>query len=259
MTRRHVCFSCEGDQLVGTLDPGSASTGLLIVSGGNEIRSGAFGGQSLLARSFAAKGYPVFRFDRRGVGDSAGDNRGFRSSAPDIAAALTEFRRLCPDLARIVAFGNCDAASALVLSRGTGCDALILSNPWTFDDASSDHMPSGETIRSRYADKLRNPGELKRLLTGKVNLSGVLQSLGKALRGGRENSELGMAMQEAIASLAIPVTILIAGNDRTGQAFVSSWTGSPGAFLTCQGASHAYVEPHAHHWLEVRIVEALEA
>lgn len=35
MTRRHMAFPCEGSTLVGTLDEGRATTGLLLVTGGN--------------------------------------------------------------------------------------------------------------------------------------------------------------------------------------------------------------------------------
>jgi len=125
MTRRHVTFTCEGAMLVGTIDEPVAGsldeaidTGLLLVSGGNEIRSGAWGGQAQLASRLAAEGFPVFRFDRRGIGDSEGPNGGFLSSAPDIQAAIAAFRMVCPSLRRIVGFGNCDAASALMLARG---------------------------------------------------------------------------------------------------------------------------------------------
>ena len=130
--RLPVEFVCEGDTLFGTLDAASGETGLLIVSGGNEIRAGAWAGQALLAARVAAAGHPVFRFDRRGVGDSAGVNRGYRESRADIAAALAAFRAATPTLRRIVAFGNCDAASALMLiGSELAIDALVLANPWT--------------------------------------------------------------------------------------------------------------------------------
>ncbi|MCH2487539.1 MAG: hydrolase 1, exosortase A system-associated, partial [Erythrobacter sp.] len=48
MTRRHLTFLCEGDRLAATLDEGEQETGLLLVTGGNEIRSGAFSGQAAL-------------------------------------------------------------------------------------------------------------------------------------------------------------------------------------------------------------------
>ena len=111
MSRRHLTFACEGSILAATLDEGMAATGLLIVSGGNELRSGPWSGQAQLAAQIAEAGYPVFRFDRRGIGDSEGPNGEFRSSAADIAAAFAAFRSACPHMVRIVAMGNCDAAS----------------------------------------------------------------------------------------------------------------------------------------------------
>ncbi|MGE2778108.1 hypothetical protein ACQHM9_27125, partial [Escherichia coli] len=82
-----------GESLVATLDEADGSTGLLIVSGGNEIRSGAHRGMAMLAHRLAAAGIPVFRYDRRGVGDSTGDNKGFLSAEPDLIAAVAAFRR----------------------------------------------------------------------------------------------------------------------------------------------------------------------
>ena len=115
MSRRHLTFSCEGSTLVGSLDEAEGTTGLLIVTGGNELRSGAWAGQAQFAARIAEAGFPVFRFDRRGTGDSDGPNGEFRSSALDIAAALAAFHAQRPTLNRIVGFGNCDAASALML------------------------------------------------------------------------------------------------------------------------------------------------
>ena len=256
MMRRHITFECEGDKLAGTLDFADGPIGLLIVSGGNEVRSGAFGGQSRLARRIADEGFPVFRFDRRGVGDSEGENLGYRQSGPDIAAALATFREKCPKLSRIVAFGNCDAASALALDRGAGCDALILSNPWTLDDDGDDPLPSGDAIRSRYMHKLRDPKEIGRLLSGKVSAGKLFKGLAKAIRTDTHRAK-EHDVHRAIAGLHIPATILIAGRDRTGLAFEAEWKGDRQQLLTCDGASHAYVEPQARKWLEERILSVL--
>ncbi len=135
MSRRAIAFACGADTLVGTLDCGEAHgmTGLLIVSGGNEIRAGAFGGMAALAARLADQaGVPTFRFDRRGVGDSEGANAGWRGSADDIAAALAAFRAAMPGMRRVVGLGVCDAASALIVHHA-GFDGLVLINPWTID------------------------------------------------------------------------------------------------------------------------------
>jgi alpha-beta hydrolase superfamily lysophospholipase len=125
---------CEGAWCAATLDEGNAAPGLLIVSGGNEIRSGAHAGQAAMAAHFAGLGYPVFRYDRRGIGDSEGENGGFEASAADISAAVAAFRAEAPHVTRIVAFGNCDAATSLAFFHaGLGIDRLLLANPWVIE------------------------------------------------------------------------------------------------------------------------------
>jgi len=122
--RHFLTFPCAGATLAATLDDASGETGLLIVSGGNEIRIGAHRGIEKVSADLADLGHPVFRFDRRGIGDSEGENGGFEASGPDIQAAIVAFKAACPSLKRIVAFGNCDAASALLLHQPEGLAAL---------------------------------------------------------------------------------------------------------------------------------------
>lgn len=258
MNRRQLSFTCEGETLVGTLDEAPGTSGLLIVSGGNEIRSGAFSGQARLAADIAAQGFPVFRFDRRGVGDSSGESGGFRGSRADIFAALATYRDLCPRLERVVAFGNCDAASALMLMRGDMCDALVLSNPWTFEgDDPAIALPPPAAIRARYASRLRDPAQLRRLLRGEVRFSNLLRGLRAMFRFSPEASSLYEEMAEGLDAATKPYLILIAENDRTGQAFAESWDGSNGEIRRCAGASHAYVEPHARAWLAEQLLSML--
>jgi exosortase A-associated hydrolase 1 len=256
MSRRQLEFACEGETLVGTLDEAPGTSGLLIVTGGNEVRAGAFNGQAQLAARIAEAGHPVFRFDRRGVGDSSGENRGFRESGPDIAAALAAFRTACPGLDRIVAFGNCDAASALMLSSGASCDALALANPWTFEEDGQDTLPPA-AIRARYARKLGNPREWLRLASGQVDLG----KLAKGLRGAASSSTppntLAQAIAEKLAGFGGSVSILIAERDRTGQAFIASWDPHDARIRICPGASHAFVEAPAREWLFSQLIAAL--
>ena len=104
--RRLIEFACAGDTLTGTLDEAPGQTGLLIVSGGNEIRIGAHRGMALLAARLAATGTPVFRYDRRGIGDSTGENAGFVAAADIKFAGAPLWRRAEP--------GNDLALAALI-------------------------------------------------------------------------------------------------------------------------------------------------
>eukprot|EP01037_Dinobryon_pediforme_P041965 gene41965-52022_t len=156
---------CEGgDTLVGTLDEAPGRTGLLIVSGGNEIRIGAHRGMALLAQRLAARGIPVLRCDRRGIGDSTGTNGGFLTSGPDIGCAAATFSAEA-GIEQLVGFGNCDAATALALFGATaGIDRLILANPWVIEER--DDLPPAAAIRARYTEKLKDPREWLRLVRG---------------------------------------------------------------------------------------------
>ena len=264
MSRLALTFNCQGATLAGTLDTAPGTSGLLLVSGGNEIRSGAFAGQARFAAEIARAGFPVFRFDRRGIGDSEGPNRGFRHEADDIAAALAAFRALAPQLGRVVGMGNCDAASALMFAGGARCDALVLSNPWTIDEAGvetgeeagADVTPPASAIRARYLAKLKNPREVARLVSGEVDLRKLLRGIAKAAKPKPAPTSLAAEMRTGLETFDGPVRILLAEADRTAQAFAENWGDDP-RIASCPRAGHAYVEPHARQWLRDQVLGAL--
>lgn len=262
MSRLQFDFGCRGLKLAGSLDTAPGVTGLLIVNGGNEIRSGAFSGQSQLAASIAKKGFPVLRFDRRGTGDSEGENRGFRKSAGDIEAALEALRAMAPQVERVFAFGNCDAASALMLMEGRGFEGLILSNPWTIEEPaekSAEPQHSRDAIRSRYASKLRDPREIARLLKGGVNLRKLAQGVVASMRPSPPPGGLAQDMRAGLEAFGGSAHILLAGADRTAQMFESVWDKGDARIKRCAGAGHAYVEPEHREWLEKQVLTALRS
>jgi exosortase A-associated hydrolase 1 len=221
--RRLVSFECEGSNLWATLDEAPGRAGVLIVSGGNEIRIGAHRGMARLAADLAVTGVPVFRFDRRGIGDSEGENAGFEGSGPDIAAAIACFRAQCPQMERIVSFGNCDAASALVLHSIDGLSGLILANPWVIEETSD--LPPTAAIRARYAERLRDPWEWWRLLSGEVNLAKLAKGLVKVARPAPTltASSLPERVAVGLARVEGPVSLLLAERDNTAVAFMAAW------------------------------------
>ncbi|MBS0476533.1 MAG: hydrolase 1, exosortase A system-associated [Proteobacteria bacterium] len=267
MSRRQLTFNCRGAMLAGTLDTAPSATGLLIVSGGNEVRSGAFASQAALAERIAAAGFPVLRFDRRGIGDSEGENATFTASAPDIAAALRAFRAHVPTLRGVVAFGNCDAASALMLAGGEGCDALVLANPWTFEpetettEAAIEAPPqmTPQRIRAHYLRRLADPRAWLRLLGGKVKVSALAASLKDAAAPDAPPTGLAHDMAAGLARFAGAATILIAERDRTAQAFLDHWDKSDPRLRRCPEASHSFVEPQARIWLLGQLLAALRS
>ncbi len=262
MSRLHFEFGCGSLKLAGALDTAPGTTGLLVVSGGSEIRSGAFSGQSHLAARIARIGFPVFRFDRRGVGDSEGEDRGFRSSEGDIRAALEAFRAMAPQMERVFAFGNCDAASALMLQQGAGFDGLILSNPWTFEDSaegSDEPQHSPDAIRSRYWEKLKNPKEIARLLRGGVDFRKLARGLKASVSKAPSASGLAEEMRAGLEQFDKNVSILLAGTDRTASMFEHGWDTNDPRIERCAGAGHSYEKPEHQQWLEDQILKALRS
>lgn len=263
--RSLIAFSCAGETLIGTLDDASGTTGLLIVSGGNEIRSGAHRGMALLAARTAQTGYPVFRFDRRGIGDSSGNNEGFEGSGADIATAADAFRGSAPHVTRLIAFGNCDAATALALHHApSGIDALILANPWVIEE--TDDLPPAAAIRSHYAARLRDPRVWLRLLRGGVNIGKVFKGLAKSSKKRSQDADtlaarLGSALREAS-----PATVLLAQGDNTAIAFADALKGPAFAdaranlrIETLDSDSHSFASEADKDWLFQQILSHLAA
>lgn len=261
--RRQLSFPCDGAVLAASLDAAAGTTGLLIVSGGNEIRSGAHRGMAMLAERVADAGHPVFRFDRRGIGDSEGINGGYSSSGADIAAAIAAFRGAAPQVSRIIAFGNCDAASALLLHQPLALGGLILANPWTYDsdveETDEPALPPATAIRARYLARLKDPKSLLRLARGEVDFRKLfrgLSALGKSTAPTAPDS-LPARLDAAMAKLPCPATILLATGDRTAQAFVEKC--DPGAVPVERlvSPSHSFAGDDAE-WLAARILAALK-
>lgn len=261
--RRLIEFLCAGETLVGSLDEAPATTGLLIVSGGNEVRMGAHRGMALLAARVAKAGHPVFRFDRRGIGDSTGENAGFETTADDITAAADALRRES-GVARIVAYGNCDAATALAFFHArAGIDALLLANPWTIE--ATDDLPPAAAIRSLYADKLKNPREWLRLLRGGVNIGKLAKGLAKLSKKRPEVSgSLAARLAQALGAAQAPVTILLATGDNTAIAFADEWR-SPAfeparvrsKLIGLASDSHSFASVADKDWLFEQVIAAL--
>lgn len=272
--RHQLSFACEGATLAATLDDAPGTTGLLIVSGGNEIRSGAHRGMATLAQRVAAAGHPAFRFDRRGIGDSEGENSGYTGSGIDIAAAIDAFRQAAPQLTRIVAFGNCDAASALLLHQPLSLDALILANPWTYEDdcggddaADAPALPPASAIRARYLSRLKDPKSLLRLLKGEIDIGKLFRGLSALKQAPQAPAPGSLAdqLEAALAELPCAVTILLATGDRTAQAFVEALApalahieANPSTIRIEKRASpsHSFAGDDAE-WLFARILEQL--
>ena len=252
--RSLIAFPCAGETLIGTLDAAIGKTGLLIVSGGNEIRCGAHRGMTLLAQAVAAKGHPVFRYDRRGIGDSTGANGGFLSAEADLIAATEAFRASAPHIDRTVGFGNCDAASTLALfGRAAGIDRLLLANPWTIED--TDDLPPAAAIRATYRQRLTDPAAWTRLLAGRIDPIKAIKGLRKA--AARSPQALATRVVSAIESWGDAATVILASGDATAQAYAAAARHLPARRIDT--ASHSFARAEDQRALCDAVLTALAA
>lgn len=263
IVRRFLNFDCDGSALAATIDDADGRAGLLIVSGGNEIRIGAHRGMVRLSADVAALGYPVFRFDRRGIGDSEGDNGGFEESGPDIAAAVRAFKEACPNLGRIIAFGNCDAATALLLHRPPGLDGLVLSNIWVIEPV--DDLPPPAAIKSHYLDRMKDPKAWLRLLTGAVNIRKIAAGLSRIAKPSVP-SALADRVARAMAANSLETQILLASRDGTALAFADAWKSPAFAearsnrnhrMVTFDSSAHSFARDADYAVLKAALLEQL--
>lgn len=224
--RRWVTFLCEDVRLTAAIDDAGGTRGVLVVSGGNEILCGSHGGMASLAEMLVRSGISVFRYDRRGVGDSEGENRGFLSSSLDIQAALQAFRAECPTITTVAATGNCDGATALaIFACDIEVDTLVLTNCWLRDER--DALPSAAAIRGRYADKLKNPKEWMRLLTGAVDVKKLAGGVRKALFPPKPEPGMEYRIARGVGNASCPILLLNASRDATAMVFSDALQTAP--------------------------------
>ena len=153
-----LTFDCEGSTLVGMIHRPERIRGrgvLAIVAGGPQYRGGVGRLQVQLARTLAAAGVPVMRFDYRGLGDSDGRFRGFEDVGTDLAAAARAFRSHVPGMDSIVLWGGCDAASGIMINawRMPEVSGLMIGNPWVHSDETGDAVTVKHHYRKRMLER----------------------------------------------------------------------------------------------------------
>ena len=181
----------------------------------------------------------------------------------DVQAAVLAFKAACPSLQRIVAFGNCDAASALLLHQPEGLSALVLSNIWVVEP--TDDLPPTAAIKSHYLQRLKDPKAWVALATGAINFRKLFSGLAR-LATPKAPSALSDRVANAMASGTIPACILLARRDGTALAFTEAWQ-SPafGAarksglyrITTLDSSAHSFARADDYAALKSALLESL--
>lgn len=229
-----VVFGGAGEQLVGVLaQPAcgaedSPDVGVLIVVGGPQYRVGCHRQFLLLSRRVAAAGYPVFRFDYRGMGDSSGAKRDFEAVSEDIGAAIDAFLSVCPTVKRVVLWGLCDGASASLIyidaSKDSRVFGLVLLNPWVRSEATL----AQTHIKHYYGNRLMQKAFWLKLLTGKLRVvksirdlvSSLLLARGSSAKQGGVSRSFQQRMADGLMAMSGNVLLILSGQDYTAMEFL---------------------------------------
>lgn len=221
-----VAFSVAGQRLLGIIaqpaQPQASVTGIVLVVGGAQTRVGANRRFVGLARTLAAAGHAVMRFDQRGLGDSDGEHPGFESASADIVAATEALRSVCPQLGRLVFVGLCDGASAIALALpalppGLAVSALVLVNPWVHSPA----LAAQARLKHHYRRRLLDPQWWKRLFSGRVHPSAWAAGMAALWRSRRAAPVIPFVERMALNLHAFHgrVLVVLSGQDQTAQEF----------------------------------------
>ncbi|MDO8450895.1 MAG: hydrolase 1, exosortase A system-associated [Rhodoferax sp.] len=277
-TEEATLFACAGDTLLGILarPEAPAETGVVVIVGGPQYRVGSHRQFVLLARALAAAGYPVLRFDYRGMGDSEGQQRDFQAVSADIAAAIDLLQEHMPSVKEVALWGLCDGASAALLychdTHDSRVTALCLLNPWVRSEASL----AKTQVKHYYTQRLRQKEFWVKLFSGNVAVgaaSGLLRSLKSAFtgpapkKGGEEDGPFQTRMAQAWKNLNHPILLLLSANDYTAKEFIeyaktsADWSGALAQALlqTCDlpEADHSCSSAAWRTLVEARMLEWL--
>lgn len=178
MSARAICFECDGVAEVGIFHPADGSEChrgiVMVVGGGPQYRVGGHRQLVLWSRRLAREGFPVLRFDYRGMGDSHGEFLGFEDVDDDIRSAIDRLCAEAPNVREVVLWGECDAAAAILFyahqdPRVTG---VVLLNPWARTEASQARV----VLRHYYVRRLTQRSFWTKVLRLRLDVIGSLRS-----------------------------------------------------------------------------------
>jgi exosortase A-associated hydrolase 1 len=234
--QRAIAFDCGPSRLYGivSVPPQPGPRGVLVVTGGPQYRVGSHRQFTLLARELAQAGFPVMRFDYRGMGDSEGEQRGYDDIGEDLDCALREFFASVPDLRETVIWGLCDGATAAATHawRHPRVRGLILLNPWV----RSTPGLARATLRHYYPARLLQPAFWRKLLAGRFGVRAALASLLQSIdaaASARDSTASGLSanpasrMYDGLARFQGRVLLVLSGDDLTAREFADLLRSSP--------------------------------
>ena len=160
------------------------------------------------------------------MGDSEGAMRTFEDVEPDIHAAVRAFRTACPNVERLVAFGLCDAASAVLMAAEQidGLAGMILANPWV----RRAETLNAAVVRHYYRERIFSTEFWIKLVSGKLPIRSTATEFFQRVSPhffSASKRQVDLICDDYISrmrvgwQLPMPKLLLLSGRDITAQEF----------------------------------------
>ena len=232
MSEQALVLQCGHEQLISILHQPVKykKRAVLIIVGGPQYRAGGHRYFVTLARALAENGYPVMRFDYRGMGDSDGTYPGFENLTDDIKSAIDAMFETCPLIEKVALWGLCNAASASAFygHEDPRVSHIMMLNPWAHDESAYDKV----LLRHYYARRLFDKGFWKSLIKGRVRLLDFPRLVWKISKrklrrtpnthsadGNPKASALAERIVDSTSKFQGPIQLVLSGNDLTAKEF----------------------------------------
>ncbi len=232
---RPIAFQCNGHPLLGMLHEAASEVGVVIVVGGPQTRVGSHRQFVKLAQALSAAGISALRFDTRGMGDSHGAFPGFEHLTDDINAAVTALRAATPHVKRVVLWGLCDGASAILIGQAQFApyvQGFVLVNPWVHaPDAAQgggSSIAAQVQVKHYYAKRIMSAEFWKKLLSGGLNpfrAAGEFATTAKKAAASSSSPVSNVPFIEAMRhgwfGSILPALVITAGDDLVAQEWLA--------------------------------------
>lgn len=177
MNEQPVVFESSGIPLLGMLHRAAEmqEIGVLVmVAGGPQYRIGGHRQLVLWARQFAANGFPVLRFDFKGMGDSYGEFLDFDNTDGDIKSALDQFFAAVPSLKGVVLWGECNASSASLFyaHKDPRVRGIVMINPWV----RTEQGQAKAVVKHYYLNRIMQKSFWRKVFSLQFDVIGSLRS-----------------------------------------------------------------------------------
>lgn len=195
MNEKPIVIESAARPLIGMLHPasGNQETGvLMMVAGGPQYRIGGHRQLVLWARKMSSCGFPVFRFDFGGMGDSYGEYLEFDNVEEDIKAAVDRFFDETPTLKQVVLWGECNASSASLFyaHQDPRIKGIVMLNPWV----RTEQGQAKAVVKHYYLDRLKQRSFWAKVFSLKFDFVGsirsALQMISMARGASSENAQI---------------------------------------------------------------------